>query len=365
MPWNSPKLNAKNAGMGRAQTQDRSLPALQLQPIALALPQLGIDPSQLFARLGVSVGSLNDPQLHVPASVELELWSALVATTGDPLIGLKLADVIPDGAYWTYEYLLRHSSTIGDALEKAVRYQRIFSNDVHLSLVVRNQDTLARLEHLAPDGALPGEYPHPAQATECLFATIFRIIHSLVPAARAKRVCFTHKRLGPVPEYFKRFGCRISFEQPYNEVVFATTMLEREVVSADQRLAHVLEEHVQRVLASVANLDPWLPRARTALDSLLSARRASLPWLAKALHVSARTLRRRLAERGSSYRELLDEARRSLALQRVLDSDTSFDEIAAALGFNDLSAFYRSFRRWTGSTPSAYRTRRARNTRAV
>ncbi|HET8934548.1 MAG TPA: AraC family transcriptional regulator ligand-binding domain-containing protein, partial [Polyangiales bacterium] len=93
--------------MGRAQTHDRSLPALQLQPIALALPQLGIDPSQLFARLGVSIGSLNDPQVHVPASVELELWSALVATTGDPLIGLKLADVIPDGAYWTYEYLLR------------------------------------------------------------------------------------------------------------------------------------------------------------------------------------------------------------------------------------------------------------------
>lgn len=81
--------------------------------------------------------------------------------------------------------------------------------------------------------------------------------------------------------------------------------------------------------------------------------------------MSARTLRRRLAERGSSYRELLDEARRSLALQRVLDADASFDEIAAALGFNDLSAFYRSFRRWTGNTPAAYRTRRLRNTRAV
>jgi AraC-like DNA-binding protein len=141
-------------------------------------------------------------------------------------------------------------------------------------------------------------------------------------------------------------------------------MLEREVVSADQRLARVLEEHVQRVLASVPNLDPWLPRARTALDSLLAARAASLPRLAKALHVSARTLRRRLAERGSSYRELLEGTRRSVALQRVLDAEVSFEEIADALGFRDVSAFYRAFRRWTESTPAAYRARRARNTRA-
>jgi AraC-like DNA-binding protein len=155
------------------------------------------------------------------------------------------------------------------------------------------------------------------------------------------------------------------FQRPYNEVVFATSMRQQKVVSADQRLAHVLEEHVQRVLASVANLDPWLPRARTALDSLLSARVASLPRLSKALHVSARTLRRRLAEHGSSYRELLDEARRSLALRRVLDANASFDEIAGALGFNDVSAFYRAFRRWTDSTPAAYRADRVRNTRAV
>ena len=338
------------------------MPALQLQPIVRALLQLGIDPTQIFERYGVSLAALNDPQAQVAAAVEFDLWSALVEETQDPLIGLKLADAIPDGAYWTYEYLLRHSATIGAALEKAVRYQRIFANDVQLILVDRGHHTLARLDH---EGMGGGAYPHPPQATECLFAVIFRIVGTLVPSARAKEVRFTHARLGPVSEYSRRFGCRMRFAQPYNEVVFATEMLSREVVTADQRLANVLEEHVQRVLAAVPNLDPWLPRVRIALDALLSARDASLPRLAKALHVSARTLRRRLAERGASYRELLDEARRSLALERVNDADASFEELASALGFGDVSAFYRAFRRWTGSTPAAYRTRARRNTRAV
>jgi AraC-like DNA-binding protein len=346
--------------MVRSEPQRGSLPALQLQPIALALPQLGIDPAPIFARYGVGLAALSDPQLRLPAEVELDLWSALVTETQDPQIGLKLSDVIPDGGYWTYEYLLRHSSTIGDALEKAVRYQRIFANDVQLRLIQADSYTIARLDH---EGMRA--YPHPPQATECLFAVIFRVINTLVPSARAKEVHFTHERLGPLREYLKRFGCRMRFAQPYNEVVFASVELEREVVSADQRLAHVLEEHVQRVLATGPSLDPWLPRARSALDSLLEARAASLQSLAKALHVSARTLRRRLNERGSSYRELLDDARRSLALQRVLDADLSFDEIAAALGFHDLSAFYRAFRRWTDTTPAAYRARHLPNTRAV
>ena len=356
----APCGSCKKRRMARSQSPTGSLPALQLQPIALALPQLGIDPARVFPLYGVNLDALSDPHVRLPATVELDLWALLVRETDDPLIGLRLSDVIPDGAYWTYEYLLRHSSTIGAALEKAVRYQRIFANDVQLSLIEQAQHTIARLDH---EGG--GVYPHPAQATECLFAVIFRVIHKLVPSARAKEVHFTHARLGPAREYVKRFGCRVRFAQPYNEVVFETTELERAVVSADQRLAHVLEEHVQRVLATVPNLDPWLPRARSALDTLLAARIASLPQLAKALHVSARTLRRRLAERGASYRELLDDARRSLALRRVLDPELSFDEIAEALGFNDISAFYRAFRRWTDTTPAAYRAQRLRNTRAI
>src|ERR1700712_1351264 len=167
--------------MVRSEGQTGSLPALQLQPIALALPQLGIDPAPIFARYGVSLDALSDPQLRLPAELELDLWSALVTETHDPLIGLKLSDVIPDGGYWTYEYLLRHSSTIGAALEKAVRYQRIFANDVQLRLVQSGMHTIARLDH---EGR--GASPPPPQATECLFAVIFRVINTLVPSARAK-----------------------------------------------------------------------------------------------------------------------------------------------------------------------------------
>ena len=114
---------------------------------------------------------------------------------------------------------------------------------------------------------------------------------------------------------------------------------------------------MQRMLAEIPDEDPWLQRARTQLARQLTRGAASPAGLAEAMHLGTRTLRRRLLDHGTSYKQLLDDVRRDIAQHYVARSEESFDQIAERLGFADASAFYRAFKRWTDTTPAAYRSK--------
>jgi AraC-like DNA-binding protein len=129
------------------------------------------------------------------------------------------------------------------------------------------------------------------------------------------------------------------------------------MVAADPALALVLEEHMQRLLEGLPTQDPFVHRTCGELLQALQRGAASLEVLADALHVSPRTLRRRLEEHGTSYKTLLDELRRELAFHYVGRSGEPTDAIAARLGFTEPSTFYRAFKRWSGTTPALYRAK--------
>ena len=128
--------------------------------------------------------------------------------------------------------------------------------------------------------------------------------------------------------------------------------------SADPRLGAVLEAHMEQVLHALPTQDPFVARARGQLGLLLEAGGASLEALAAALHVSTRTLRRRLQEHETSYKALLEDVRHELAKHYVGQTREPFDEVARKLGFSEPSTFYRAFKRWAGMTPALYRSSR-------
>ena len=95
--------------------------------------------------------------------------------------------------------------------------------------------------------------------------------------------------------------------------------------------------------------------ARTVVQRLANDRALSLAAVARQLCVSERTLQRRLAAAGTGFRELCNDVRCELARQYLADSTQSLGEIAFRLGFDDANSFFRSFRRWTGTTPGSFR----------
>lgn len=330
-----------------------TISTLQLQPLVLVLPQLGIDPERLFGRLGLSLKAIADPSGRVPAGIEFDVWDAIATAYGKPCVGLHIADLVKDGALGAYGYLLRNSTTLRAAIDHANRYERVVDDLSRISLIEQDGKATVRLWRV-------GDYPHPAEGVECVFAVLFRICSREIEVAQfAREVRFAHRMAGPLEERISRFGCPVKFEQPFHEIDFDAALLDLPVRSADPFLGEVLEEHVRVMLAALPIEDPLIHRARTALAASLAGGTSSLEALADALHMSERTLRRRLEEHGTSYKQLLDEVRQQLARYYVARTEDSLESVASRLGFTEPSTFYRAFKRWEGTTPAAYRARKA------
>lgn len=148
----------------------------------------------------------------------------------------------------------------------------------------------------------------------------------------------------------------IRFEQPTNRLVFDRAILALPLTTADSAAAQLARAQCERELASLGDGDRTRDRVRELLPASASGFR-TIEEIARELHVSTRTLKRRLAAAGTTFSDLLDELRRERALQLVGDHKLTLDEIADRLGYSDVANFTRAFRRWTGTTPAALRKR--------
>jgi AraC-like DNA-binding protein len=96
---------------------------------------------------------------------------------------------------------------------------------------------------------------------------------------------------------------------------------------------------------------------RGVLQSAVLTEQGSADQVASIFSMHSRTLHRRLAESGTSFRKLLDECRFTIACQMLTDTDVNVGRITEMLSYADSSAFTRAFRRWSGTTPAQWRVR--------
>lgn len=173
---------------------------------------------------------------------------------------------------------------------------------------------------------------------------------------------------GPAPDdlapYRRIFGGQVRFDQDEDAMYGDIACVSMPIVSHDAASHQLLQNQARRQLEQCS---PEEERLIDRLGSLIRSRlddgRFSLEDAASALKLPARTLQRRLEESGQSFRQLVDDARRAAAEQYLQGTAMPLAEMAAALGFADHASFNRAFKRWTGSSPGAYR--RAHQERAA
>ena len=168
-------------------------------------------------------------------------------------------------------------------------------------------------------------------------------------------VQFAHQAPEQTSEHHRIFGAPVLFGCATNAFLIELEFLERQVPAADQRLYGILKQYLDRVLDEMPREDELLASVRRAIAESMRDGDPRLVRVAKKVAMSSRTLQRRLNEYGVDFKKLADDTRRRFALSYLRDRKQTLTEVAYLLGYSDLSAFNRAFKRWTGSTPMKYR----------
>lgn len=278
------------------------------------------------------------------------LFTEAAALLKDPDFGLHCAQRLPRGAYGLMEFAIRSAPTGRIALEQLATYGVLINPLVRWHLETDGDELL--FHHRAPRANGVGKQANVFTVARILQVAREMLGDDLTPTS----AWFAHDEPGCSPELATFLGTnRVSFGRASSGLSFLTTRMERPPVDIDVELNNALEAHGRRVLEQCGALDDAYERTRAAVLSLLPTGKASLQSAAKKLHVTPRTLQRRLGEAESSFATLLAETRRGHAERLLIRDDASIDAIARATGYRDTAAFTRAFRTWTGITPGRFR----------
>jgi AraC-like DNA-binding protein len=239
-----------------------------------------------------------------------------------------------------YGMLLLTAPTVGDALERSVRFARLMTDS-------------ARVYLESTDGGMRWVWSTAGQRTlgirlrnEVVLTEHVAVVRALTAGALPRRVSFIHSEPADCTGHRQFFGCPIAWSAEEDSVEWALHGLQRPL-GIDPSLSAFIEKEAQRRLS----LLPASGSLNTVTDAI--ARRlpqgdVNLPTIAAVLGRAPRSLRRELSDAGCTYRSLVDQVRRQRAQELVFDGQHSMTGIALKLGFSEVSAFSRAWRRWFG-----------------
>jgi AraC-like DNA-binding protein len=256
------------------------------------------------------------------------------------------------GDYGLVGFVAMNSATFGEALHHVVRYVGLWTDDPGMDL---REDGTLTVAYRWPFADSPGM----RAATEAAPAEILHGARLLTQRRITPReVRFSHAAPKDPRATEAFFGCPVRFDADDIAMLFDPADFALPLPKADAQLGAYLRTLANQALDKRGDVPSSpLVRIRELIAEELQRGVPSLEEVARRMATSERTLRRRLEESGTSFRALLDETRAELARGYVRNKDLPLTEVAFLLGFSEPSAFHRAFKRWTDTTPSAFRAR--------
>lgn len=306
--------------------------------------EAGVAAEAVFAAAGMSEGT----PLDYPALCAL--YEAAAGLTGDEAFGLEVGLRTRPDMYGLLGYAARHSATLGEALERLIALQRVWTDAVALEL-----DVGPRAVRLRYGPRVPVPPSDRRQECEQMMAAIATFVASAC-GARPLEVRFEHGAPDNPEKHRTLFGSAVSFGAAATEMELPSDALALPLADSDPKLGALIGAQAERTLADQRADEPLLEAVRAAVrDSLDRGRAPSLAVAAAAIGLGPRTLQRRLRERQVGWRALIEEVRIGLAKELLADPRRGLSQIAFLAGFSQASAFHRAFRRIVGTTPRSYR----------
>ncbi|WP_211440716.1 AraC family transcriptional regulator [Collimonas humicola] len=314
------------------------------------LKNQGIDASKL----------LNEPAPdevdRVLVRYPLQRWvshlQCAAAHLGDPLLGLHMGKTVTPGHFGVIGYIFASCPTLGASLLRLQAYERLVQEiDQHPmeAPIFDGSDLVLKW----PGGSSGG---HGRLNHEFGIATFLQFSKSISSQdVKLKQVCFINPEPSSLNAYRDFFNCEVLFNQVATSVRVPLHSLTVPVKKPEPILIALLEKQANEFLNQLPTANEFVMSVRHCITSLIHEGEPELDGVASRLNITPRTLRRRLDQYDTSFRELLDAIRQHLAQQYLLDPTLQLSDVAQLLGYSEQSTFQRAFLRWTGSTPNVYR----------
>jgi AraC-like DNA-binding protein len=312
------------------------------------LRSYGLDSRPLLREAGIDIESLEVPGARVPLARMVRLWELTLEATGDPCVGLATGRLARPAHFHGLGLAWISSRTIGGALRRVVRYHRVLSTAIDVRLVEEGPESILTLDH-------PAEVRLPAEGVDAFFSATVCMCREMANGDFSPlRVELERDDPGRPDAYAEIFRSPVAFSQARDALVLDREKLDRTVPGGNEALAAEAAAIAERYLADIES-SPTVAKVRTALLELLPTGLAGQEEVARRINTSVSTLQRSLRAEGTSYREVVEQTRKTLALRHVRDNKYPLAEVAFLVGFADQASFSKAFRRWTGSPPGKYR----------
>lgn len=278
---------------------------------------------------------------------ELTFYNDLVDLSQDPLIGLKLSKVFPSEAYGLFGLAILCSPNLRNAFEFIQKYGDLTYSLLKLTYDIKGDEATFKLSPTDLKLRRKIRAFFADRDTSAAVIVFNGVIRETIPLTR---VGLVHDGHGLEKEYQDHFGCDIIFNAPFNSIAFSSSILDIPAPYRDDSAFAACAQNCEKQLSNIVHQDDLV----SAVHQQFMQRPGYLhdiKSIATQFNMSARTLRRRLAEKDTSYKELQQDVLFQMSKDYLINSNLRLEKIAELVGYSDSGNFTHAFKRWAGGVP--------------
>jgi AraC-like DNA-binding protein len=312
------------------------------------LQELGIRVSSLLQNAGLPPGLFAESRIIVTTEELFALWKGIGQASSNPAIGLELGTETRPEHFDPIALAALSTATFGEAMRQMARYKQLSCPEE----IIHETDAAEwsiQFRWLLAGGV------EPTVLTDLCFAWVLCVArHGTGTRLSPLRIELVRP---PAHEKILRrhFESPIVFGATRNAMVFRAADAALPFVTRNAELLAILAPQFDQELKQHKDQETFPERVRSAIQRKLAGQRPKIEEIARDLHISSRTLQRRLRDAGYSFQQVLEEARHQLARHYLNNSLLELSETAYLLGYEDASSFVRAFRTWEGVPPAHWR----------
>ena len=314
------------------------------------LVQLGLSATELMEKTSLNPDALEDPEARIPINIPQKLILLGIELTKDPAIALKVGETTRLEQTGIVGYLLQNSPRLKDAILLGNRFHKLVNNSDNWQCTTEND--YIRIIYDVAETEFYDIYRLEVAFSSAL--TVFRqlIGTNICPA----KIYLNFSAPAYTSEYERIFQCQLEFGSNQNSFLFRSDSLDIELPNKhDPYLEKVLTKHANQLLSKVETLHSFQDKIRKLIIENISSGSLNIEWIADQAKMSRWTLNRRLNEEGATFKKIHTQVKEQLAYSYLENPNLSIIEISFLLGYSDITAFQKAFKKWSGASPFQYR----------